>query len=238
MTTENIGLIHLVAMGEHREARAWYRVAQLAAEETRDRALRAWLVAREAVIPFYYGAPAGAAELAEQARVLAGSTVCATAAWAPALKARALARLGRPEEARAAMVLAERAFARLGAEHTADLAYGYTERQLRWHIGSMYTTLGDIKRAQPSLDQALGLYAPTQYLDRALIALDQADGLMRAGEIGSGAQTSMLAIAALPDEHRTGIVLARAREVAAAVPPRAARLPLVADLREMLAMPT
>ncbi|MFD4657811.1 helix-turn-helix domain-containing protein [Kitasatospora sp. NPDC058444] len=230
--------IALVAMGEHREARAWYRVAQLAAEETHDRALRAWLVAREAVIPFYYGAPAGAAELAERARVIAGTTVCATAAWAPALKARALARLGRPEEARAAMVLAERAFVRLGAEHTADLAYGYTERQLRWHMGSMYTTLGDIRRAQQSLDQALNLYAPTQYLDRALIALDQADGLMRIGEIGAGAQTSMVAVATLPNEHRTGIVLARAREVAAAVPPRSARLPLVVDLREMLALPS
>ncbi|MEU6238154.1 hypothetical protein [Kitasatospora sp. NPDC047058] len=229
--------IALVALGEHREARFWYQCAQLAAEETGDRALRAWLLAREAVVPLYFGAPAAAAQLAERARLVAGATVCATAAWAPALEARALARLGRSDDARQAMALAERAFARLGTAHTADLAYGYTERQLHWHIGSMHTTLGDTRRAQLSLDQALAMYAPAEHLGRALIALDQADGLMRVGEIGSAAQVGMAAVATLPDEHRTGIVLTRAREVVAAVPPRAARMPMVSDLREMLALP-
>lgn len=122
--------IALVALGEHREARAWFHVAQLAADETGDRALRAWLLAREAVIPFYYGAPAPALALAERARLLAGSTACATAAWAPSLEARALARLGRHREAQDAMRLAQIAFLRLAASDTADTAYGYTERQL------------------------------------------------------------------------------------------------------------
>ncbi|MFB7674407.1 hypothetical protein ACFC26_23640 [Kitasatospora purpeofusca] len=230
--------IALVAMGEHREARSWYQCAQLAAEETGDRALRAWLLAREAVIPMYYGTPAAAAQLAERARVVAGSTVCSTAAWAPALEARALARIGRADDARAAMTLAQRAFARLGAEHTGDLAYGYTERQLQWHIGSMHTTLGDTRRARSALDQALGMCAPGEYLDRALIALDQAAGLLKVGEIGAAAQTGMVAVATLPAEHRTGIVLTRAREVAAAVPQRAVRMPMVVELREMLALPS
>ncbi|MEU8920276.1 helix-turn-helix transcriptional regulator [Kitasatospora sp. NPDC048545] len=227
--------IALVALGEHREARGWFRCAQLAAEETGDRALRAWLVAREAVIPFYYGAPAAAARLAERARLLAGNTLCATAAWAPALEARSLARMGRADDARQAMALAERAFARLDTSHTSDLAYGYTERQLRWHIGSMYTTLGDTRRAQLALDEALSLYAPDEHLDRALIAMDQATSLIGVGEIATAAQVGMLALDAIPAEHRTGIVVSRARDVVAAVPARAARMPVVADLREMIA---
>ncbi|MFB8237589.1 hypothetical protein ACFC58_13665 [Kitasatospora purpeofusca] len=228
--------IALVATGEHREARSWYQCAQLAAEETGDRGLRAWLLAREAVIPMYFGAPAAAAQLAQRARVVAGSTVCATAAWAPALEARALARLGRADEARRVMAMAERAFVRLGPEHTADLAYGHTERQLRWHIGSMHTALGDTRTAQVALDRALTLYAPGEYLDRALIALDQAAGLLHVGEIGSAAQIGMVTVATLPAEHRTGIVLTRAREVVAAVPQRAVRMPMVAELREPVAL--
>lgn len=227
--------IALVALGEHREARSWYRCAQLAAEETGDRALRAWLVAREAVIPFYFGAPASAARLAERARLLAGNTLCATAAWAPALEARSLARMGRADDARQAMTLAERAFDRLDSSHTSDLAYGYTEGQLRWHVGSMYTTLGDTRRAQLNLDEALSLYAPDEYLDRALITFDQAINLIGVGEIATAAQVGMMALGAIPAEHRTGIVVSRARDVVVAVPARAARVPMVADLREMIA---
>ncbi|MEV4559157.1 hypothetical protein AB0K51_19520 [Kitasatospora sp. NPDC049285] len=224
----------LVALGAHREAREWFRCAQLAAEETGDRALRAWLLAREAVIPFYYGSPAASAQLAERARLVAGSTACATAAWAPALEARSLARLGRADDARAAMALAERAFERLDDRHTSDLAYGYTARQLRWHIGSMHTALGDTRRAQLALDEALAMYSPAERLDRALIALDQAAGLIGVGEISTGAQVGTMALDSLPAEHRTGIVLARAREVAANVPMRGVRSPMVAGLREMI----
>lgn len=226
--------IALVALGEHREARGWFRCAQLAAEETGDRALRAWLLTREAVIPFYYGSPQAAADLAERARLVAGNTVCATAAWAPALEARSLARLGRADDARQAMRIAEQAFARLGDDQTSDTAYGYTARQLRWHVGSMHTVLGDTRRAQPALDEALTMYAPVEYLDRALIALDQAAGLIHVGEVATAAQVGLQALEGLPIEHRTGIVVSRAREVAACVPTRAAQLPWVRDLREVI----
>lgn len=226
--------IALVALGEHREARAWFRCAQLAAEETGDRALRAWLLTREAVIPFYFSSPQAAADLAERARLVAGNTVCSTAAWAPALEARALARLGRAGDARQAMRIAEAAFARLGADQTGDTAYGYTARQLRWHVGSMYTVLGDTRRAQAALDEALTMYAPVEYLDRALIALDQAAGLVHVGEVATAAQVGVQALATLPAEHLTGIVVSRAREVAASVPVSASRMPWVRDLREAI----
>jgi tetratricopeptide (TPR) repeat protein len=225
----------LVALGEHREARSWYRTAQLAADETGDRSMRAWLLAREAVIPFYFGSPLAAAQLTERARMVAGNTACATAAWAPALEARSLARLGRRDDALAAMRIAENVFARLAADQISDTGYGYTERQLRWHIGSMYTTLGDTRRAQLALDEALTLYAPTEHLDRALIAMDQATGLMQVGEAATACQVTTYSLGMLPTEHRTGIVLSRAHDVLAAVPTGAGRLPAVRDLHELLA---
>ncbi|WP_344465960.1 hypothetical protein [Kitasatospora kazusensis] len=227
--------IALVALGEQREARSWFRCAQLAAEETGDRALRAWLLAREAVIPFYFGSPQAAAELAERASLVAGNTACATAAWAPALEARSLARLGRADDARQAMQIAERAFARLGGNQKSDTAYGYTERQMRWHIGSMHTVLGDTRRAQASLDEALTMYAPIEHLDRALIALDQSAGLIHVGEVTTGAKVAVQSLELLPTEHRTGIVVARAREVASAIPALAGRMPAVRELRDAIA---
>lgn len=230
--------IALVALGEQREARSWFRCAQLAAEETADRSLRAWLIAREAVIPFYYGSPRAAAELAERARMVAGTaTPSATAAWAPSLEARALARLGRADDARQAMRLAETAFARLDDAQTDDTAYGYTARQLQWHIGSMHTTLGDTRRAQVALDAALTMYAPAEHLDRALIALDQAAGLIGVGEITTAAQVGLQTLELLPAEHRTGIVVTRAREIAATIPARASRMAAVRELAEAVRTP-
>lgn len=226
--------IALVALGEHREARAWFHVAQLAADETGDRALRAWLLAREAVIPFYYGAPAPALALAERARLLAGSTACSTAAWAPSLEARSLARLGRKREARDAMRLAQAAFLRLAATDTADTAYGYTERQLVWHEGSMWTALGDTRRAQAALQRARDMYTPTEYLDRALIALDEATCLMRVGEVTVACRETSHLLQSLPPEHLTGIVIARARELLLSVPARATATGAVLDLREII----
>jgi transcriptional regulator with XRE-family HTH domain len=226
--------IALVALGEHREARAWYHLGQLLAEETGDRALRAWLLAREAVIPFYFGAPAAALALAERARLVAGSAVCATAAWAPALEARALARMGRSREAQDALKLAHAAFARLSAADTSDTAYGYTERQLVWHSGSMWTTLGDTRRAQAALQEARGMYAPSEHLDRALIAMDEAQSLVAVGEISVACRATESLLLGLPREHLTGIVVSRAREVLAAIPGRASDTAPVRDLRELV----
>ncbi|MEU1089002.1 helix-turn-helix transcriptional regulator [Streptomyces sp. NPDC005892] len=226
--------IALVALGEHREARRWYQVAQLAADETGDRALRAWLLAREAVIPFYFGAPAAALALAERARLLAGATVCATAAWAPALEARALARLGRHREAQDAFKLAQGAFARLGATDTGDTAYGYTERQLVWHEGSMWTTIGDTRRAQRALHEARGLYGPEEHLDRALITMDEATSLIGVGEVSVACRETERLLLGLPSDHLTGIVVARARELLGVVPARAAITAPVRDLRALL----
>ncbi|MER7520606.1 helix-turn-helix transcriptional regulator [Streptomyces sp. NPDC126499] len=226
--------IALVALGEHREARSWYHLGQLLAEETGDRALRAWLLAREAVIPLYFGAPAAALALAERARLVAGSAVCATAAWAPALEARALARMGRAREAQDALKLAQTAFARLSAADTSDTAYGYTERQLVWHSGSMWTTLGDTRRAQAALHQARDMYAPTEYLDRALIAMDEAQSLVAVGEVSVACRAAESLLLGLPREHLTGIVVSRAREVLAAIPGRAAGSAPVRELHELV----
>src|SRR5690606_19796410 len=83
----------MIDLGDHREARSFFRTGRLAADETGDRALRAWVTAREALVPLYYGDPREALTLARKSRDLAGQTPCAARTMAPVVEARALARM-------------------------------------------------------------------------------------------------------------------------------------------------
>ena len=54
----------MIDVGDARLARSFFRTARNAADETADRRLRAWVTARESLVPLYYGDPAEAALLA------------------------------------------------------------------------------------------------------------------------------------------------------------------------------
>ncbi len=85
--------ITMLDLGDHRLARSFFRTARSAADETGDRRLRAWVAAREALVPLYYGDPREAQALAGGAADLAGRHLCAAAVMAPVIEARAQARL-------------------------------------------------------------------------------------------------------------------------------------------------
>ena len=85
--------IAMLDLGDHRLARSFFRTARSAADETGDRRLRAWVLAREALVPLYYGDPAEAAAMAGRAADLAGRHLCAAAVMAPVIEVRAQARL-------------------------------------------------------------------------------------------------------------------------------------------------
>jgi tetratricopeptide (TPR) repeat protein len=209
--------IALVQSGQRHEARAWFNVAHLAADETGDRALRGWIVARQAVIPYYFGSPRTALALARKARAIAGAGLSSTSAWAPSLEARALARTGQVAEALSVIEQARKAFDRLPDSETDNTAYGYTDRQLRWHEGSVYTAVGHTDRAMETLDTAYDMYSPTERLDRALIRLDRATCLVLDGEVEEACRSAIDLLLNMPDQHRTGIVVERATQFAAAV---------------------
>lgn len=227
--------ILLIDLGDHRQARAWFHTAKLAADETGDRALRAWVPARESVLPLYYGDPAAAVALARQAQAIAGNTPCPAVSMAAAVEARAQARLGRRDEAEAALRHAEHAFARQPAT-PADTAFGYTERQLRFHAGSALTSLGDPGRAREHHDEALRQYAGAREpLDTALIALERATGMVGL-DVQAGCQHACRVLQDLHPEHRTEIVLSKAREVLNAVPDRGRDEPAAREFTEYLAL--
>ncbi len=232
----------MINIGDQRLARSFFRTARTAADETGDRCLRAWVAAREAFAPLYYGDPRETVQLARRISDLAGRTPCPAAVMAPILEARALARIagsGRPtvtDRTKRALAQGRAAFDALADEDKADTAFGYTERQLYFHEGDALAGLGVVDEADRVLEQALRRYPETERLDRSLIRFDRAMCRLAVGEVEEAMRIGRDTLDDLPAGQRTDIVLHRARELAGVAAARAGDSALVREYQETLAM--
>ncbi|WP_019630266.1 hypothetical protein [Actinomadura atramentaria] len=236
------GLI-MINLGDHRLARSFFRTARTAADETNDRKLRAWVTVRESLVPMYYGDPREALHLARKAQDLAGRDPSVAAAMGPAVEARALGMLalrGRGDAgpgARRALARGRSVFERLGEEHTGDLVFGFTDRQMTFYEGDTFTNLGDHKQGDAVLSRALTLYAPTDRVDLTLVKLDRAACRLNAGHGDAALAAAAEAITDLPPEHRSDILMHRARQIGGEVRARCGDMPELNDFYETLAGP-
>jgi hypothetical protein len=232
------------SLGDHRLARSFFRTARTAADETGDRALRAWVTAREAMVPMYYGDPREALHLARKAQDLAGRTPSVAAAMAPAIEARALGQLalrGRTDaapSARRALVRSRAVFDQLSKHDANDLSFGFTERQLAFYEGDTYVNLGDPHHAEEGLSHALTLYSAQERIDRTLVRLCRAACKFQVGEPEHALSVGQEAIIDLPAEHRSDMLMHRARQLATAVVQKHGEIPAVQEFREVLAGPS
>lgn len=236
------GLI-MINLGDHRLARSFFRTARTAADETGDRALRAWVTVRESLVPMYYGDPREALHLARKAQDLAGRTPSVAGAMAPAVEARALGMLalrGRGDAAPSA----RRALARGRAVHdqlpkaqSGDLVFGFTERQMTFYEGDTYTNLGDHQHGEEVLSHALTLYSGADMIDRTLVRLGRAHCKFQAGHPDAAADAATEAVQDLPLEHRSDILMHRARQLGAAISAKHGEIPQMREFREVLASP-
>lgn len=231
----------LIDMGEAALARSFFRTSGIAAREAEDGALLAWVLVREALVPFYCGHLDQARRLAEHGRRLAGDTPCAARAMAPVIQARVLARarscpgrqdlrqvsdeLGRAAELIEAMPDSERA----------DTAFGYTERQLAFHSGAAFADLGSYDEAEPRLAEALDRYPEGELVDRSLIRLTLADCRLHRGAPEEAVRIGQETMFALPVEHRSDIVLRRVHALLSAITADHSTLPGVQKLQQALA---
>ncbi|WP_438296323.1 helix-turn-helix domain-containing protein [Streptomyces sp. HUAS TT7] len=217
-------------------ARTWWRTGRAAAAAAEDRATLSWMYAQEAYQLYYGGDLHGAVELAGRARHLAGGLPCVGPALAAPLEARAHARLGRSDETAMALRAGEAALERLDSELRTGSAFGYSESQLRFHAGNAWTHLRQTGRARAEQERALELYPLDDHTDRAFIGLDQAMCHAIDGDPAAAAAHATATIVALPEEHRSPLIIYRARELADRVP-GARTLPEGTVLREVLALP-
>jgi hypothetical protein len=228
--------IFLSAMGHQREARAWFHTAKLAADEAGDTWSAGLAMVRSATVSLYYGAPTVALEQAREAHHILGETECASQVRALVVSARALARLGgRDEEARTLIGQAETLFSQLPAREVDNTALGFTERQFWFTVGSAYTNLGLSTEANDAQTRALALYQPNEYLDPALIRLDQATCLVRDKQADAGCELATATIAGSPDEHRPGLIIHYGRAFYSGLPGSARALPAARQLQDVLA---
>ncbi|GIH94069.1 hypothetical protein Psi01_46990 [Planobispora siamensis] len=213
----------MINLGDHRMARSFFRTGRTAADETGDRALRAWVTAREALVPLYYGDPREALNLAKKSRDMAGQTPCAAQAMAPVVEARALAMLSGAgkkdvvDQAKRALSRARAAFSQMPAVDQDDAAFGYTERQLYFHQGDALVRLGQAMEADLILEQALTKYGPSDWLDPTLIKLDRAKCKVIEGDLQEALRIARVTVEGLGEGCRPDILMQRAYEVAKAV---------------------
>ncbi|MFE3151219.1 MULTISPECIES: hypothetical protein [unclassified Streptomyces] len=141
------GMIAIVLhdLGARTESRQWFATAATAAQESGDRQLHAWVLAREAMVPLNYGAPQAASRLAERARRAAGT--CPSAA---AVAARAYALCDQPDQARQALNAADALMEQLDATQLADTWMTHGEQKHHVHLSHAFTALGDTRRAHES----------------------------------------------------------------------------------------
>ncbi len=236
------GLI-MINLGDHRLARSFFRTARTAADETGDRQLRAWVTVRESLVPMYYGDPREALHLARKAQDLAGRTPGVAAAMAPAVEARALGMLalrGRGDaapSARRALVRGRSVFDQLSKTDTGDLVFGFTDRQMAFYEGDTFTNLGDHKHGDEVLSHALTLYSSTDRVDLTLVRLDRATCKLHAGHPEAALTAGQEAILDLPPDHRSDILVHRARQIGAAVSAKHGDIPALKGFYEALAGP-
>ncbi|OEJ22928.1 hypothetical protein AR457_37570 [Streptomyces agglomeratus] len=228
----------LMKLGHLTRSQSWYATARHAADDSGNTQLRARVRAQAAMLPFYYGPLEAAVSLSREARIICRGRPSATAAFASAAEARALAKLGDDEGAQAALRHAVAAFEQSGAGGAGDNdAFGFPERRFRLYESGTLTALGRTSQARRVQEAALRLYPTKTGIDPALISFETALCLAHDRSLTEACQLAAATFLRIIPEHRTLIVQERAREVIGALPPgtqsgRAAR-----ELREVLALP-
>ncbi|MBB5940428.1 helix-turn-helix domain-containing protein [Streptomyces zagrosensis] len=226
----------LMKLGLLAKARAWYGTARTAADDSGLIEIRARVRAQAAMLPFYYGPIEAAVALTREAHLLTRGRPTATAAFAAAAQARALAKLGDTRGAQDALRHATTTFERCdpGLE---DHAFSFPERRLMLYQSGTYTALGLTSQARHVQDQALSQYPARTGIDPTLLRLETAIGLARDHSTAEACQLAGSAYLQVAPDHRTTIVEQRAREVITALPPAIRTTRAAKELNEILALP-
>ncbi|MET7804339.1 hypothetical protein [Micromonospora chersina] len=208
----------LMRLGNASEARLWYRTAIHAADDSADPRLQVLARAQAAMLPYYFGDPRQTVVMADQALAITAQA-SPSGALAAAGRARALARLGDADQARAAIEQAHRMFDEAGDDDS-DAAFRFPAKRLLFYLSGARTWLGDTKEAYRTQDEALSLYGhrPRVPIDPALIALDRSLCLVRDLRFAEAAVAACAAVAGLPELQRTEIILSKAAQVVSAIP--------------------
>lgn len=237
VTARLAGLVSMtmVNLGRYRQAREWVHTARLAADESGEAELRAWVATRGAVASLHLGDPQAAAAAARHAEILTRHQSGNIGAMAWAILARATAAMGETDVARSALRHAEAVFTVAGFDGD-NSAFVFTAGQFHFYTSHTLTTIGETRAAWDAQDEALAAFGADERLDPTLVRLDRALCMVADGDISQGVSYASDILLQLPSEYRPTIVLRRARAVAARVPAARRSTAAVQALHEVLAI--
>lgn len=230
-----IGALALNDIGQVYESRAWFRTARIAAEETEDRHLLAWVLAKEATEFLFQGRdPDFVIRLARRAQEVAGTLPSSGFVIALSAEARAHAALRQPRETMAAFAHAKDASDKLPTQEKSSSVHAYSEHQLLYHEGDALTVVGDWCGARSANQRAAALYPSTEPLEPILIRINGAKCHALEGDIDEACRQGLQVLNSLSKEYRDTVAVERAKGLLSLIPARSRRLSSVRELEEAL----
>ncbi|MCM3922647.1 helix-turn-helix transcriptional regulator [Frankia sp. AiPs1] len=218
MVAGAIGVV-CVDLGRPEDSYAWFGIGEAAAAQTGDRHLHAWIRTRRALAVLYYGTPEEAARIARAAAEIAGRNSSVAMAMAPAVEARALARLGRQREAEDALKRFRAAYSRYAASDQKDSGLiSFPGYKARFYEGNVLARIGLHSAAREAQREALLQYPRSDRIDPALIRIDHSITLLGSGYVLEALAEGERTLSALSPADRGGTVSAHAQELARMVP--------------------
>lgn len=234
-----LAAISFVNFGNPMEGSRYWRTSQRAAELLGDCQFQALVRGRRAVFALY--APAQyrtILKLADDA-IAIGRLPAAGAASAHAARAQLFAQQGDCADARSALADLEAVFTRLPVQVLSDRQsqWGWSEQRLRHVQSYVHSYTGSVAEATDAQEAALALYPSSSYQGSAQVHLHRAACMIITGDPSEGVRHMIRTIEGLPaNVSRDGLLRRSAALVLEALPDRAAKLPVVAQARELLAV--
>ena len=213
--------ISLFNLREQRSAERWWRTASRAAEGARDPKLGALVSGRQAVFSQHTAPPSRVLALADAAIVRGQNSPCVGVISGLAARAQILSEVGRHSEASAALNQVTDMFERLpeSALNDQQSQWNWAEQRLRHVESHVHAHAGRISEAQAAQDAATACYPASNYQGRTQVAMHQAVAMIRAGDIGGGADHLTSVFDGLePWKRSDGLVLRSGEAVLDTVP--------------------
>lgn len=236
LVAKNAGFtaIRMIDVAPIEDTLNWFRIARGAARQAADPGVEAWIAGHWAdSYVCYERVTDQALAAAKAAQIMGGTGPNPAAVYGALIEAGVQARLGRRRETLEAVRRAEGMFTALPPEAIAEDGLHVPEYFLRWHQSNALAAIGEERLADPLRMRTRELpFAEKDVVGRALLDLDQAAGLLRAGEIDRGCGLITESWLELPAEFHTGLTLRRTRQILDTVDTRGADTQEVRTLRE------
>ncbi|HEX6684547.1 MAG TPA: hypothetical protein VF062_17215 [Candidatus Limnocylindrales bacterium] len=225
-------------VGRPVDAMTHTRTMYVCAETARHQPMQAWARGQQALTAYWVGRHEEAARFASYGTAIIGNHAGTVAAWLPALEARALARLNRPEPARDAVRRAAELRERIEPDDLDFIGGMFTfplAKQRYYAAGALVHLDGGEAEAATEATSALELFTGGDYRsfsDEAGSHGELALARVHAGDL-DGANDAMTGILALePNRRILGLVATVNRVHHALRDPRFFASPVARDLRD------